>query len=269
MGMGPGGLESPQDLASEIGGEPFAETSFGSNFSTEQDASGPELDVSTGATGSPGRPVILSASAKGNSVTFTWKRGATGGAPAMYYVVYKGLTQLVGLKTSFSFTASPGHYLVGVYGKNAAGTGPVATTEVSVGSVYDGTFGVSGTIIQTFGSITRRWHLTYKGTVELITDYSPKGGLTGIMRLVGTASTPRGFSSSPDFTCYPGTISYTDIKPVIISWTNIARTGLLMGYSTGTFSGNLSGTLVTGTLKAVYNFGFGTMGMPVMLRKSN
>jgi hypothetical protein len=76
-------------------------------------------------------------------VTFSWKKGATGGAPKEYFVVYKGLTKPVNLSTSFSFTATPGRYLVGVYAKNDAGKGPLATTEVTVGagrSVYDGTF---------------------------------------------------------------------------------------------------------------------------------
>jgi hypothetical protein len=87
------------------------------------------------------------------------------------------------------------------------------------------------------------------------------------MRLVGTASTPRGLSSSSNFICYPGTAPFADTKPVIISGTNIARSGLLMGYSTGTFSGTLSGTSVPGKIIAVYKYGFGTLTIPVTLRK--
>ena len=115
--------------------------------------------------------------------------------------------------------------------------------------------------------VTCRWHHTYRGKLELITDHSPNSGLVGIMKLTGSSSEPRGFSSHSWFTCLAGQRSYTDIKPVIISGTNIARTGLLMGVSTGTFSGNLLGTRVTGTLKAVYKNGFGTLTMPVVLTK--
>ena len=275
MEMGADDFESPQDLASETTGELSVEAFFDSVLATEPDVAGTGLDVTgldggTTAAGSPGRPVIVSASAKGNSVTFSWKKGATGGAPKAYVVVYKGLTKTVNLSTSFSFTATPGRYLVGVYGTNDAGKGPLATTEVTVGtgrSVYDGTFNGSGTIIRKFGVVTCRWHHTYKGTVELITDHSPKSGLVGIMKLAGSSSEPRGFSSHSWFTCLAGQRSYTDIKPVIISGSNIARTGLLMGVSTGTFSGNLSGTRVTGKLKAVYKNGFGTLTMPVVLKK--
>jgi len=67
--------------------------------------------------------------------------------------------------------------------------------------------------------------------------------------------------------CNPGNGSYANTTPVIISGTNIARTGLSLGLSTGTFSGNLSGNRVTGTLKAVYKFGAGTLVMPVTLVK--
>ena len=275
MEMGADDFESPQDLASETTGELSVEAFFDSVLATEPDVAGTGLDVTgldggTTAAGPPGRPVIVSASAKGNSVTFSWKRGATGGAPKEYFVVYKGLTKPVNLSTSFSFTATPGRYLVGVYAKNDAGKGPLATTEVTVGagrSVYDGTFFGSGTIIRTFGIVTCRWHHTYRGKLELITDHSPNSGLVGIMKLTGSSSEPRGFSSHSWFTCLAGQRSYTDIKPVIISGTNIARTGLLMGVSTGTFSGNLLGTRVTGTLKAVYKNGFGTLTMPVVLTK--
>jgi len=275
MEMGADDFESPQDLASETAGELSVEAFFDSVLATVPDVAGTGLDVTaldgrTTAAGPPGRPVIVSASAKGNSVTFSWKKGATGGAPKEYFVVYKGLTKPVNLSTSFSFTATPGRYLVGVYAKNDAGKGPLATTEVTVGagrSVYDGTFFGSGTIIRTFGVVTCRWHHTYRGKLELITDHSPNSGLVGIMKLTGSSSEPRGFSSHSWFTCLAGQRSYTDIKPVIISGTNIARTGLLMGVSTGTFSGNIVGNQVKGTLKAVYKNGFGTLTMPVVLTK--
>jgi hypothetical protein len=271
---GPSSAAAP--MAMEMGagpGEVSAEADFDSIFSAEQDVDGPALEITgldvSAAAGAPGRPV-LTAVAKGNSVALSWKRAATGGAPKAYFVVYKGLTKPMGLSTSFSFTASPGRYLVVVYAKNDAGTGAPATAEVSVGSgrsVYKGSFVQTGTIIQNFAAATCRWSLTYRGTVELTTDYSSKAGLTGSMRLVGTASTPRGLSSSPNFTCYPGTAPFADTKPVIISGTNIARSGLFMGYSTGTFSGNLSGSTVAGKIIAVYKYGFGTLTIPVVLKK--
>ena len=114
--MGADDFESPQDLASETTGELSVEAFFDSVLATEPDVAGTGLDVtgldgSTTAAGSPGRPVIVSASAKGNSVTFSWKKGSNGGAPKAYIVVYKGLTKTVHLSTSFSFTATPGRYL--------------------------------------------------------------------------------------------------------------------------------------------------------------
>jgi hypothetical protein len=265
MGMGADDFESPQDLS----------------FDAQQDDAAARLDVNeldfneldthtTAAGNEPARPVIVSAGAKGTTITYSWKNGTGGGAPTTYYVVYKGHTQKVGLDTSFSFTASPGRYLVGVFAKNAAGDSPLATKEVNVGGAtgnYDGNFGGSGTISRTLGNVTCKWNLTYKGTVELLLNYTPSGDLIGIMKVAGTSSEPKGVANRPNFTCYAGSRSYTDIKPVIISGANIARTGLLMGISTGTFNGNLSGSSVKGTLKAVYKYGTGTLVMPVTLKK--
>ena len=75
---------------------------------------------------------MLTAAAKGKVVTFTWKKGAAGGAPLTYVVVYKGRKELVDLSTTFSFDAAPGRYLVGVFARNTAGDSPLATAEVIV-----------------------------------------------------------------------------------------------------------------------------------------
>ena len=211
---------------------------------------------------------MLTAAAKGKVVTFTWKKGAAGGAPLTYVVVYKGRKELVDLSTTFSFDAAPGRYLVGVFARNTAGDSPLATAEVIVLGLqgnYDGQFSGVGSITRTVGPLTCRWTVTHKGTVELI--LGQKGSLPGVIRVKGTHSSPRGVAVRGNVYCLPGSVSYIDGNFVIISGTNIARTGLSMGHSTGTFSGNLVGSQVTGTLKAVYKNGPGTLVMPVTLRK--
>ena len=266
---------SPRDLSFEIAGEPSAETTFEADLSAAEDAVGSTLDLtkpgfarSAAGANIPTRPVMLTAAAKGKVVTFTWKKGAGGGAPITYVVVYKGLKELVDLSTTFSFDAAPGRYLVGVFARNTAGDSPLATAEVIVLGAqgnYDGTFGGVGSVTRTVGPLTCRWTITYKGAVALI--MGAKGSLPGVIRVKGTHSAPRGVAIRGNVYCLPGSVSYNDGNYVIVSGTNVARTGLSMGWSTGTFSGNIVGNQVKGTLKAVYKNGPGTLVMPVTLRK--
>lgn len=220
----------------------------------------------------PGPPRNVRATANGTTVTMSWDPPATGGPPTTYVVVFNGEFYPVGLATAVSGTVAPGRYLLAVLARNASGDSAAVTVEVTVlgpttQGTYSGSFSGSGPITRVFTwPATCTWQVTFTGTITLSLTQQ-LDGLTGSIRVSGTRSEPPGTSTSPSFTCLPGSGSYDDTQPVIISGTNIARTGLSMSHSTGTFSGNLSGTTVTGTLSAKYNNGTGTVVMPVTLTK--
>jgi hypothetical protein len=151
-----------------------------------------------------------------------------------------------------------------VFARSSAGDSAAVTCEATVGGgagagTYSGPFTGTGLISRTGTLCT--WSITYTGTVS-VTLNDGTSGLTGTINLSGSWNAP-----APSASCLAGSGTYGDSQPVIISGTNIARTGLSMDLSTGTFSGNLSGTTITGTLTAVYRLGPGTLAMPVTLRK--
>jgi hypothetical protein len=160
--------------------------------------------------------------------------------------------------------------MVVIYGKNAAGNGLPLTTEVTIGSndvgIYNGNFLGVFTITRTVGPNTCRWTITYKGTGSLALAWGTKG-LVGQLIIKGTHSTPKGIPIRGNVNCLAGVATYKDVKPVIISGTNIARTGLAMGVSTGTFSGNLAGKTVAGSLNIAYKNGIGAIKTPLTLKR--
>jgi hypothetical protein len=195
----------------------------------------------------------------------------TGGAVITYVVVFDGGEYPVGLATTISGTVPPGRYLLGVFARNAAGQSAVATCEVTVGGpaaqeTYSGSFSGTGTISRSGDLGTCTWQETYQGTITL-TLMEQSGGLTGSIRVNGTASGPAGTSNSPDLNCLAGSVPFDSTNPVIISGTNFARSGIAMYHSTGTFSGNRSGSTVSGTISAKYNNGTGNTTIPVTLTK--
>lgn len=212
----------------------------------------------------PGPPAGCSATANGTVLTMTWGAPTTGGPVDTYVVIFQGNYYSVGRVTSASASVSPGRYLLAVFARSSAGDSAAVTCEATVGGgagagTYSGPFTGTGLISRTGTSCT--WSITYTGTVS-VTLNDGTSGLTGTINLSGSWNAP-----APSASCLAGSGTYGDSQPVIISGTNIARTGLSMDLSTGTFSGNLSGTTITGTLTAVYRLGPGTLAMPVTLRK--
>jgi hypothetical protein len=174
----------------------------------------------------------------------------------------------VGLVTSISGSVAPGRYLLAVLARNASGSSAAATCEVAVGGnqgTYQGSFNRTGTITRSFPDGTCTWLITYSGTVTLALTQGT-GGMTGTIRVNGAWSVPEG-TPSGSMTCFSGSGSYDSTSPVSVSGTNIARTGIDMDLATGSFSGSLSGTTVTGNLTAAYSYGSGTVTIPVTLNK--
>jgi hypothetical protein len=92
-------------------------------------------------------------------------------------------------------------------------------------------------------------------------------GLSATLRVTGSRSEPRGSTSTPSFECLAGSETFDETSPAIISGTNIARTGIAMTHSTGTFSGTLGSTSIPGTLSIKYNNGTGGATIPVTLAR--
>jgi hypothetical protein len=222
----------------------------------------------------PNKPENFRGSANGSTVTFSWNAPLPGGgAPTTYVLVYNGQEIPVGNGLSSSFPGiPPGRYLVAVFARNAAGNSPLATTEVTVGGttatgVYAGPFSGTGSITRIFTSATCNWQSTMRGTVT-ITLTQQVDGLAGTINVSGSRSEPEGTSNNPNFTCLAGDDTFSSTNPVIISGTSIARTAISMGVYTGTFSGRLDGSTITGTLTANYNNGSGSIAMPVTLTRT-
>lgn len=220
--------------------------------------------------GRPGPPASCSATANGTLVTLNWSAPApnSGGPVVTYVVLYQGFEFPVGLSTSISGTVAPGRYLLGVFARNASGNSAAVTCEVTVGGstgTYGGSFNGTGAISRSFTDGSCTWQITYSGTVTLALTQGT-GGMTGTIRVNGTWSVTEG-TQSGFITCLSGSGSYDSTNPVVISGTNIARTGIDMDLATGSFSGTLSATTVTGNLAAAYGYGSGTVTLPVTLIK--
>jgi len=221
----------------------------------------------------PNKPENFSGSANGSTVTFSWKAPLPGGgAPTTYVLVYNGQElPPVGNVLSYSVPGvPPGRYLVAVFARNAAGNSPVATTEVTVGGTatsgnYTGNYSGTGSYFKSSNGCT--WAPTYSGAITVILTQGSTG-LVGSIRVTGTENVPLGSTATPNFTCLSSSTNYEDNRPVIISGTNIARTGLAIEASTGTFNGNLSGNSIVGTFTLVYTNGTGSIAMPVTLSRA-
>jgi hypothetical protein len=222
----------------------------------------------------PNKPELFRGSANESTVTFSWNAPLPGGgAPTTYVLVYNGQQIPVGNVFSVTYPGiPPGRYLVALFARNAAGSSPLATTEVTVGGttaagVYAGPFSGTGSITRIFTSATCNWQSTMRGTVT-ITLTQQGDGLAGTINVSGSRSEPQGTSNNPNFTCLAGDDTFSSTNPAIISGTSIARTAISMGVYTGTFSGRLDGSTITGTLTANYNNGSGSIAMPMTLTRT-
>jgi hypothetical protein len=221
----------------------------------------------------PNKPENFRGSANGSTVTFSWNAPLPGGgAPTTYILVYNGQElPPVGNVLSHSVQGvPPGRYFVAVLARNAAGSSAVATTEVTVGGTatsgnYTGSYSGTGSYFKSSNGCT--WTPTYSGTITVILTQGSTG-LVGSIRVTGTENVPLGSTATPNFTCLSSNTNYEDNRPVIISGTNIARTGLAIETSTGTFNGNLSGNAIVGTFTLAYTTGTGSIAMPVTLSRA-
>ena len=204
--MGADDFESPQDLASETTGELSVEAFFDSVLATEPDVAGTgarrhrtrRQHDRGGVTRPPGH---CQRQRKGQLGDIQLEEGSNRRSP-----------EAVRRRLQRPDQDGPPEHVVLVYGDARPVPRGACTARTTPAKVHSrpqrsplaqaavwttGRSTGSGTIIRKFGVVTCRWHHTYKGTVELITDYSPKSGLVGIMKLAGSSQrSPGGFRAT-------------------------------------------------------------------------
>lgn len=201
----------------------------------------------------------------GRRVELSWDWEQGNGGPVSNYRVFANVLA-GGIATTAKQLAPDmdlpaGTYTVWVVAVNASGTSaPSNTVTFTLGEdvTYTGTFDMTGSFSRTGTSCT--WRVRFVGTVTVRVS-NGSGGPTGETQVDGTWSTP-----SPSANCNAGNGTYNSTRPLSIVGSGVASAGIAMSLATGSFSGNLIGNVITGTLSAQYNLGTGTASQGVTLR---
>ncbi len=165
------------------------------------------------ATGPPGAPTNLQASANGNALSMSWGAPASGAAPTSYTLIARATpggtllgTLPLGNVTSFSAAAPNGVFALSLTATNASGTGPESTSvTVTLPSVPPPPAAPTNLVATVLGSTaTLTWSAPASGGP--VGNYALVAGLTpGFAVPLGTLPLPAGATTTSIPGIPPGT----------------------------------------------------------------